>query len=84
MFVCGIAMIANNALVNRLMQSRAPDALRARMMAFYVTVYIGIHPPSGPRWPGGSRARWAYRTPSRRWARCSSSRRRGRSGGIRR
>jgi len=44
MFVCGIAMIANNALINGLMQSRVPDAMRARIMALYVTVYIGMHP----------------------------------------
>jgi MFS family permease len=44
MFVCGLAMMANNALINGLVQSRVPDALRARVMALYVTVYIGMHP----------------------------------------
>jgi predicted MFS family arabinose efflux permease len=44
MFFCGIAMIANNAIINGLMQSRVPDAMRARVMALYVTVYIGMHP----------------------------------------
>ena len=44
MFLCGIAMIANNAIINGLMQSRVPDAMRARVMALYVTVYIGMHP----------------------------------------
>ncbi|MDA1080182.1 MAG: MFS transporter [Gemmatimonadetes bacterium] len=42
--VCGMAMMGNNALINGLMQSRMPDALRARVMALYVTVYIGMHP----------------------------------------
>ena len=44
MFFCGVAMIANNAIINGLMQSRVPDAMRARVMALYVTVYIGMHP----------------------------------------
>ncbi len=42
--VCGMAMMGNNALINGLMQSRVPDAMRARVMALYVTVYIGMHP----------------------------------------
>jgi hypothetical protein len=37
-------MMGNNALINGLMQSRVPDGLRARVMALYVTVYIGMHP----------------------------------------
>ena len=42
--ICGMAMMGNNALINGLMQSRMPDAMRARVMALYVTVYIGMHP----------------------------------------
>lgn len=44
LFLCGMAMMGNNALINGLMQSRVPDAMRARVMALYVTVYIGMHP----------------------------------------
>lgn len=44
LFICGLAMMGNNALINGLMQSRVPDGLRARVMALYVTVYIGMHP----------------------------------------
>ncbi|HVZ49427.1 MAG TPA: MFS transporter [Gemmatimonadaceae bacterium] len=44
LFVCGLAMMGNNALINGLIQSRMPDAMRARVMALYVTVYIGMHP----------------------------------------
>jgi len=42
--ICGAGMMANNALINGLMQSRVTDELRARVMALYVTVYIGMHP----------------------------------------
>ena len=44
LFLCGMGMMGNNALINGLMQSRVPDALRARVLALYVTVYIGMHP----------------------------------------
>ena len=44
LFACGISMMGNNALINGLLQSRVPDAMRARVMALYVTVYIGTHP----------------------------------------
>jgi MFS family permease len=44
LFVCGMAMMGNNALINGLIQSRMPDEMRARVMALYVTVYIGMHP----------------------------------------
>jgi MFS family permease len=55
LFVCGIAMMGNNALINGLMQSRVPDHLRARVMALYVTVYIGMHPV------GSAAAGWVAR-----------------------
>jgi MFS family permease len=44
LFVAGLSMMGNNALINGLVQSRVPDALRARVMGLYVTVYIGAHP----------------------------------------
>jgi predicted MFS family arabinose efflux permease len=44
LFVAGLAMMGNNALINGLVQSRVPDELRARVMGLYVTVYIGAHP----------------------------------------
>ena len=44
LFVCGLSMMGNNALINGLLQSRVPDAMRARVMGLYVTVYIGTHP----------------------------------------
>lgn len=56
LFVCGMAMMGNNALINGLMQSRVPDGLRARVMALYVTVYIGMHPV------GSAVAGWCART----------------------
>jgi MFS family permease len=44
LFITGLAMMGNNALINGLVQSRVPDGLRARVMGLYVTVYIGAHP----------------------------------------
>ena len=44
LFFAGMAMMGNNARINGLIQSRLPDAMRARVMALYVTVYIGMHP----------------------------------------
>jgi predicted MFS family arabinose efflux permease len=44
LFVAGLAMMANNAMFNGMVQGRVPDALRARVMGLYVTVYIGAHP----------------------------------------
>ena len=43
-FVCGIAVVTNNALINGLLQERVPNALRGRVMAVYVTIYIGLNP----------------------------------------
>lgn len=56
LFVCGMAMMGNNALINGLMQARVPDAMRARVMGLYVTVYIGMHPI------GSAAAGWFART----------------------
>ncbi len=44
MFLVGIAMIINNALVNSRLQSIVPDALRGRVMSLYIMVYIGGSP----------------------------------------
>jgi MFS family permease len=44
LFILGIAVITNNALINTLLQHRVPNALRGRVMAVYVTVYIGLNP----------------------------------------
>ncbi|HVT37466.1 MAG TPA: MFS transporter [Gemmatimonadaceae bacterium] len=44
LFVTGIAMISNNAIINGLLQQRVPDRLRGRVMALYVTVYVGMNP----------------------------------------
>ncbi|MBI3567705.1 MAG: MFS transporter [Gemmatimonadetes bacterium] len=44
MFVSGLAMVVNNALINGLLQSRVSDALRGRVMAIYVMLYVGMNP----------------------------------------
>ena len=44
LFVSGLTMMGNNALINGMVQERVPDALRARVMGLYITVYIGAHP----------------------------------------
>jgi MFS family permease len=44
LFVTGLAVITNNALINTLLQQRVPNALRGRVMAIYVMVYIGMNP----------------------------------------
>lgn len=44
LFVVGITMIINNALVNARLQEVVPDALRGRVISLYVMVYIGGSP----------------------------------------
>ncbi len=44
LFLTGIAMIANNAIINGVLQERVPNHLRGRVMAIYVTVYVGMNP----------------------------------------
>jgi MFS family permease len=44
LFVTGVAVITNNALINTLLQQRVPNELRGRVMAIYVMVYIGMNP----------------------------------------
>jgi MFS family permease len=42
--LAGLSMILNTALANGLIQSIVPDALRGRVMAAYVMVYVGFSP----------------------------------------
>src|ERR1035437_6061350 len=44
LFITGVAVITNNALINSLLQQRVPNQLRGRVMAIYVMVYIGMNP----------------------------------------
>jgi MFS family permease len=44
LFVVGITMIVNNALVNSRLQEIVPDALRGRVISLYIMVYIGGAP----------------------------------------
>jgi MFS family permease len=62
LFVCGLAAITNNALINSLLQSRVPDALRGRVMSIYVMVYVGMNPI------GSFFAGWVARQSSSAWA----------------
>ncbi len=62
LFLCGLAAITNNALINSLLQSRVPDALRGRVMSIYVMVYVGMNPI------GSFFAGWVARQSSSAWA----------------
>jgi MFS family permease len=62
LFLAGIGMISNNALINGLLQERVPDRLRGRVMAIYVTVYVGMNPV------GSFAAGWIARQSSTPWA----------------
>lgn len=44
LFVTGITMIINNALVNSRLQEVVPDAMRGRVISLYIMVYIGGSP----------------------------------------
>lgn len=44
LLLAGLSMILNTALANGLIQSIVPDALRGRVMAAYVMVYVGFSP----------------------------------------
>jgi MFS family permease len=44
LFLVGIAVITNNALINTLLQQRVPNELRGRVMSIYVMVYVGLNP----------------------------------------
>lgn len=42
--LAGCAMIINNSISNTLLQTRAPDHLRGRIMGFYSFVFVGMAP----------------------------------------
>ena len=44
LFLVGIAMVVNNAVINAMLQAASPDALRGRVISVYVAVYIGTNP----------------------------------------
>ena len=44
LFFLGLTMLINGALANGILQSVVPDALRGRVMAAYVFVYVGFTP----------------------------------------
>ncbi|MBM3907303.1 MAG: MFS transporter [Gemmatimonadetes bacterium] len=44
LFAVGACMVVNSAVVNALLQSATPDALRGRVISIYVAVYIGTNP----------------------------------------
>ncbi len=56
LFVVGIAMIVNNALVNARLQDIVPDAMRGRVISLYVMVYIGGSPIGS--FVAGAIAKW--------------------------
>ncbi|MFI5310722.1 MAG: MFS transporter [Gemmatimonadales bacterium] len=62
LFLTGIGMITNNALMNGLLQERVPDRLRGRVMSIYVMVYVGMNPV------GSFIAGWVARQSSTPWA----------------
>ncbi len=62
LFLTGICAIANNALINGLLQARVPNELRGRVMAIYVTVYVGMNPI------GSALSGWIARTTGAPWA----------------
>ena len=62
LFLIGIGMIINNALINGLLQERVPNALRGRVMSIYVMVYVGMNPL------GSFVAGWVARQSSAAWA----------------
>ena len=62
LFLTGLAMISNNAVINGMLQHSVPDALRGRVMSIYVTVYVGMNPV------GSFVAGWIARQSSAAWA----------------
>jgi len=44
LFAVGATMVVNSAVINALLQSASPDALRGRVISIYVAVYIGTNP----------------------------------------
>ena len=44
LFAIGICMVVQSAVINGMLQSDAPDALRGRVVSIFVAVYIGTNP----------------------------------------
>ena len=44
LFVMGFAATSQMAATNTIIQARAPDAMRSRLMAVYATMYLGVQP----------------------------------------
>ena len=62
LFLAGVMMLSNNAVINGLVQHSVPNHLRGRVMAIYVTVYVGMNPV------GSFVAGWIARQSSTPWA----------------
>ncbi len=62
LFVCGVSMVMNNALINGMLQHRVSDALRGRVMSVYVMLYVGMNPL------GSFTAGWVARHAGAPWA----------------
>lgn len=56
LFLAGFSMIMNNATINGLLQTIAPDEFRGRVMSVYSLVFIGLSPVGS--FVGGAVARW--------------------------
>lgn len=56
LFLAGMTMIMNNATINGLLQTIAPDEFRGRVMSVYSLVFIGLSPLGS--FVGGAVARW--------------------------
>ena len=44
LLAAGACLVVNNAVINALLQSASPDAIRGRVVSIYVAVYIGTNP----------------------------------------
>lgn len=57
LFATGACMVVSSSVVNTMLQSAAPDALRGRVISIYVAVYIGTNPIGS--FVSGAIARWS-------------------------
>ena len=57
LLVAGACLVVNNAVINALLQSASPDAIRGRVVSIYVAVYIGTNPIGS--FVSGAIARWS-------------------------
>ncbi len=57
LFATGSCMVVNSAVINALLQSASPDAIRGRVISIYVAVYIGTNPIGS--FVSGAIARWS-------------------------